>query len=194
MRRPPDAPVCLPSQTVGPFFHLGLTANAAPGCLAGPQARGERLKLRVTLLDGDALPVPDGMIEVWQADAAGRYAHPADTRAAPPDPGFRGFGRLATGAQGQCTFETVRPGRVPHEPGGWQAAHINVSVFARGLLGRLCTRVYFAGDPDLADDPVLALAPVHRRPSLLAQWDAAAGVWDFPIRLQGDGETVFFDV
>jgi protocatechuate 3,4-dioxygenase, alpha subunit len=184
----------LPSQTVGPFFHFGLTANAALGCLAKPEARGEHIRLRCTLLDGDGAPVPDGMIELWQADAAGRYHHPADTQAGDPDAAFCGFGRLATDAEGRCLFHTVRPGRVPDGHGGHQAAHINVSVFARGLLARLSTRVYFAGDPALAEDPVLMLAPESRRCTLWARFDAAAGIWDFEIHLQGERETVFFDV
>ncbi len=194
MTRPLDAPCCLPSQTVGPFFHFGLTANAALGCMAGPQARGERIRLRFTLRDGDGRPVPDGMIELWQADAAGRYHHPADTRPLAPDPAFCGFGRLATNAEGQCTFETIRPGRVPDGRGSCQAAHILVSVFARGLLGRLCTRVYFAGDPALADDPVLTLVPDVRRQTLIACPGTSAGHWDFEIHLQGERETVFFDL
>jgi len=184
MSRAADAPSCLPSQTVGPFFHFGLTRNAALGCLAGAQVAGEHLRLRCTLRDGAGAPVPDGMIELWQADAAGRYNHPD----------FGGFGRLATDAEGRCTFETIRPGRVPDGRGGCQAAHISVSVFARGLLARLCTRVYFEGDPGLAADPMLALVPEQRRATLLAHWNAAAGVWEFEIHLQGEKETVFFDV
>jgi protocatechuate 3,4-dioxygenase alpha subunit len=194
LSRLPGAACSLPSQTVGPFFHFGLAANAVLGCMAGSQARGERISLRFTLLDGDGRPVPDGMIELWQADAAGRYDHPADTQAAVPDPAFCGFGRLATNAEGQCTFETIRPGRVPDGRGGCQAAHILVSVFARGLLCRLCTRVYFAGDPALADDPVLTLVPAARRQTLIARPSASRGHWDFEIHLQGEQETVFFDL
>jgi len=182
----------LPSQTVGPFFHFGLTTDGRLGCLAGPQAQGERILLEFALLDGDGHPVPDGMIELWQADSAGRYQHPADTREPPPDPDFRGFGRLPTDAEGRCTFHTVRPGAVPDGRGGFQAPHINVSVFARGLLGRLCTRVYFEGDPALASDHVLALVPAGRRPTLLARWHQSH--WESVIHLQGERETVFFDV
>ncbi len=174
-----------PSQTVGPFYHFGLTKNPALGCLATSDTKGERVRLRIRLLDGDSAPVPDGMIELWQADAAGNYH----------GEGFCGFGRLATEADGCCTFDTVRPGRTPDGRGGCQASHISVSVFARGLLSRLCTRVYFAGDPALAEDPVLALVPEERRSTLMAQRDPASpAVWDFEIRLQGDGETVFFDL
>ena len=170
----------LPSQTVGPFFHFALTANHALGCMAGPEAAGERIQLRITLLDGDGAPVPDGMIELWQADAAGRFEA--------GDPGFCGFGRLATNREGRCTFHTVRPGRVHG-----QAAHISVSVFARGLLGRLCTRVYFEGGEGLESDAVLALVPAERRRTLMAR-RGATGMWDFVIHLQGGEETVFFDV
>ncbi len=178
-----------PSQTIGPFYHFGLTANSALGCLAGPEAKGERIRVRFRLLDGDGAAVPDGMIEIWQADASGRYNHPLDPQAGGADPAFRGFGRLATGADGCCVFDTVRPGRTPE-----QAAHLSVSVFARGLLGRLCTRVYFEDDPALAEDPVLALVPEERRATLLARRDAASGEWQLTIRLQGEAETVFFDL
>lgn len=186
---------CLPSQTVGPFYHLGLTSNAALGCLVRDACKGERIRLQFRLHDGDGVPVPDGMIELWQADAAGRYDHPDDTREQSPDPAFCGFGRLATDDCGVCTFDTVYPGRVPDGCGGLQAPHISVSVFARGLLARLCTRVYFEGDPALGEDPVLALVPEDRRTTLLARRDLEhADQWNFEIRLQGEHETVFFDI
>ncbi len=194
MSREPEKLCCLPSQTVGPFFHLGLTADSTRGRLCTAEAKGERIRLRFKLLDGDGAPVPDGMIELWQADSSGKYDHPADTGAGERDPGFCGFGRLATDADGTCTFETIRPGRIADGKGSGQAAHINVSVFARGLLGRLCTRVYFEGDPALAEDPILALVPAERRQTLLARRGATAGESTFEIRLQGPRETVFFDV
>ena len=185
----------LPSQTVGPFYHVGLTTNAALGCLARAEAKGERIRVRFRLLDGDGAPVPDGMIEVWQADSSGRYDHPADPREHAPDPAFCGFGRLATGADGACLFDTIYPGRVPDTRGGLQAPHLNVSVFARGLLIRLCTRAYFDGDPALAGDAVLALAPEDRRHTLIARRDAAdPHQWNFDIHLQGERETVFFEI
>ena len=185
-----------PSQTVGPFFHLGLTANGALGCLAGPGAKGERIRLACRVLDGDGAPVTDAMIELWQADAGGKYNHPDDTQEKAADPAFRGFGRLPTNEDGACVFETVKPGRVP----GWdsrtlQAPHVNASVFARGLLKHLVTRIYFAGDPANQEDPVLALAPEDRRDTLMAHPDAEhPGVWNFEIHLRGERETVFFDV
>jgi protocatechuate 3,4-dioxygenase, alpha subunit len=172
-----------PSQTVGPFFHMCLTCDGSLGRVADPEAAGEHIRLRFRLLDGNAAPVPDGVIELWQADASGRYH---------PDSIFRGFGRLPTAADGSCTFETIRPGRVADGRGGLQAAHINVSVFARGLLARLFTRVYFEDDPALAEDAVLALVPAERRATLLAA--RGQGVWTFDIHLQGDRETVFFDI
>ena len=185
----------MPSQTVGPFYHFGLTENAALGCLTRPEAKGEHIALRVRLWDGDGAPVPDGMIELWQADASGKYDHPADAQERAPDAAFRGFGRLATDPDGFCTFETVRPGRVPDGRGGCQASHINISVFARGLNARLCTRAYFEGDTALAEDPVLALVPEARRHTLLARRNPAnAGQWDFEIHLQGEQETVFFEI
>ena len=182
-----------PSQTVGPFYHFSLTANEALGCMSGADAKGERIRLRVRLFDGAGAPVPDGIIELWQADAAGKYHHPADTQEKAPDPGFCGFGRLATDADGACVFDTVRPGPTPDGHGGCQAAHISVTVLARGLLRQVQTRMYFEGDPMLADDPVLKLVPAERRGTLLARKDAA-GTWCFDIRLQGADETVFFEI
>jgi protocatechuate 3,4-dioxygenase alpha subunit len=185
----------LPSQTIGPFFHFALTENAELGCLARQAAKGEHIRLRLRLLDGDGAPVTDGMLELWQADASGKYDHPEDPQDRAPDPAFRGFGRLATDADGCCVFDTVYPGRVPDGRGGCQASHINISVFARGLLGRLCTRVYFEGDPALAEDPVLALVPGERRHTLIARRDPAQpALWNFEIHLQGEQETVFFDL
>jgi len=180
----PDRMSSLPSQTVGPFFHLGLTQNAALGCMVRPETAGERIRIRFRLLDGDGAPIPDGMIELWQADASGKYN----------DAAFPGFGRLPTDADGACVFDTIRPGRVPCE-GACQASHINVSVFARGLLARLCTRVYFEGDPALAEDPILALVPAERRHTLIAKPETThPGEWNLDIHLQGEQETVFFDI
>jgi protocatechuate 3,4-dioxygenase alpha subunit len=156
--------------------------------------KGERIRIRLRLLDGDGQPVPDGMIELWQADASGKYNHPADTQEPAPDPAFCGFGRLATDADGTCLFDTIRPGPVPDGHGGCQASHINISVFARGLLGRLCTRLYFDGDPLLDGDGILSLVPANRRQTLVATRDAASGIWNFDIHLQGERETVFFDI
>jgi len=187
--------VTSPFQTIGPFFHFALTADKALGCLAGAGARGERIRLACRVRDGHGEAVDDAMIEIWQADAGGKYDHPDDSQEKAPDPAFLGFGRLATNDAGVCVFETVKPGRVPGPPGALQAPHISVSIFARGLLRPLVTRVYFAGDPANAQDPVLALAPEDRQDTLMAHPDPGQpGLWNFEIRLQGERETVFFDV
>ena len=189
MRRVPSA-----SQTVGPFFNFGLTANPRLGVIAHPDVPGERIRLELRVTDGDGLGTPgDCMIELWQADADGRYAHPADPRYV--DAQFHGFGRLETNPEGLCLFETVKPGPVAGPGGRLQAPHINVLVFARGLLRHLHTRIYFAGEPANAGDPVLALVPEERRATLLAHpVPGDTSTWHFEIRLQGEHETVFFDV
>jgi protocatechuate 3,4-dioxygenase alpha subunit len=184
-----------PSQTVGPFFHLGCTDNDSVGSLVTATSKGERIRLICRVLDGNGAPVPDAMIEIWQANAAGRYNHPDDTQEKTLDPGFSGFGRLSSDADGACTFETIKPGCVAGTNGKEQSPHINVSVFARGVLKRLATRTYFAGDPSNAEDGVLALAPQERRNTLMAQPDAGnTNEWRFDIYLCGENETVFFDV
>ena len=154
-----------PSQTSGPFLHVGLTDTRSASCVAGEGAKGERMWLTFRLFDGDGSPVPDAMIELWQADSEGNYKDGG------PGGEFSGFGRLATTEDGSCTFETIRPGRVPGPGNTLQAPHINVSVFSRGLLKRLSTRVYFADDPANSEDPVLALVPEDRRATLLAHPD-----------------------
>ena len=176
--------VATPSQTVGPFFHFGITTDQTLGSLAA-SAAGERLRLRILVFDGAGMPLPDAMIEIYQANAAGEYGTES----------FSGFGRLATDADGACLFETIRPGRAAGTDGRRQAAHVNVCLFARGLLRQLCTRVYFAGDPDLETDPVLALVPADRRSTLLATpAEGASGTWEWHVHLQGPAETVFFDL
>jgi protocatechuate 3,4-dioxygenase alpha subunit len=182
------------SQTVGPFFNFALTGNRALGTLTREGAEGERIRLSFRVVDGDGLPARcDAMIELWQADARGRYAHALDPHAGDADENFYGFGRLETDADGVCLFETVMPGRVPDGRGGMQAPHINVTLFARGLLKQLYTRVYFEGEPANAEDPVLEMVPENRRATLMARLNEA-NTWSIEIRLQGDAETVFFDV
>ena len=184
-----------PSQTVGPFFHLGLTNAYSIARIAGPGAKGDRIRLICTVYDGEGRPVPDAMVEVWQANAGGKYNHPDDTQEKPLDPDFGGFGRLSSDATGKCAFETIKPGRVPDSKGILQAPHCNVSVFARGILARLATRIYFSGDAANAGDPVLALVPRERRDTLMAKQDRGApGNWRFDIHLCGRRETVFFDI
>ena len=181
-----------PSQTVGPYLHLGLTDARSILRVAGDGAKGERVWLTFRVLDGEGVPVPDAMIEVWQADSEGNYAH---HDAAEENAAFRGFGRLATEEDGSCTFETIKPGCVPGPGEATQAPHINVSILGRGILKRLSTRLYFGGEPANATDPVLALVPGNRRATLLARPDPArSDNWILDVHLRGKSETVFFDV
>jgi protocatechuate 3,4-dioxygenase alpha subunit len=179
------------SQTVGPYLHIGL-AWLTVDRVAGPDCPGQHLTIGGRVLDGDGRPVTDALVEIWQADAQGRYAHPEDTRESPLTPGFRGFGRVPTDADGRYRFLTIKPGPVPDLHGGLQAPHLVVSVFMRGLLKRLVTRVYFPDEPRNADDRVLRLVPIERRGTLVAR-QIAREVLEWDIILQGDGETVFFD-
>ena len=177
------------SQTVGPFFHFGPGDHPQLGSLVTPGTKGERLDLQVRVFDGQGAAVPDALVEIWQADAEGRFVAPAP--GAPRTDAFTGFGRMPTGADGCCTFRTIRPG----PPADMEAAHINLCVFMRGLLRHIYTRLYFAGDPALAIDPVILLVPEERRATLLAHPQAPeSAVWRFDIHLQGDQETVFFDL
>ena len=180
-----------PSQTVGPYLHLGLTDTRSISRVAGDGAKGERVWITFRVLDGGGVPVPDAMIELWQADSGGNYVHGNSGTDAV---GFCGFGRLATREDGSCTFETIRPGCVPGSGSTVQAPHVNVSILGRGILKRLSTRVYFAGEPANAADPILALVPENRRATLFAQPDPARNSnWIFEVHLRGEGETVFFD-
>ena len=183
------------SQTVGPYFYLGLTGPRSVESLTGPHAQGEPITITFRVLDGEGQPVPDAMLEIWQADANGKYKHLEDTQAKPLDPDCEGYGRMGTDGAGRCGFQTIKPGRVPGPKDRLQAPHLNLSVFARGLLKRLATRVYFAGEAANDEDFVLSLVPEERRGTLLARPDSARpGFWQFDVRLQGEQETVFFDV
>ena len=172
-----------PSQTVGPFFSIGLTAlyneQVAPAAVSG-----ERVLVRGHVYDGDGLPVPDAVLELWQADAQGRYANG-------PEPAeFQGFGRVATDERGGFEVQTIKPGRVPGA-NAWQAPHISITVFMRGLLKPLHTRLYFPSDGALhAKDPVLQAVPEARRATLIARGSETELEWD--IHLQGERETVIF--
>ncbi|HTO99163.1 MAG TPA: protocatechuate 3,4-dioxygenase subunit alpha [Myxococcales bacterium] len=187
-----------PSQTVGPFFWFALQREEWSDLTRGG-ARGERIAVEGRVLDGDGVPCDDALLEIWQANAAGSYAHPEDPQPADKlDPGFPGFGRSCTDAAGRYRFLTIRPGRVPAPSGALQAPHLNLAVFARGLLRGLNTRIYFSDDPANAEDPVLsAIADPAARKTLLAVRQEASGaqgtLYRFDVVLQGPGETAFFD-
>ena len=179
-----------PSQTIGPFFDVGLPWPDGP-CVV-PEGTPGAVWVRGRVLDGAGEPVPDAMVETWQADPHGRFDHPDDPRGAVA--GFRGFGRCSTDPDGRFALLTVKPGAVPGPGGSTQAPHIDVSVFARGLLTRLITRIYFPEDEAAhADDPVLASLPdASARATLMAE--GSEDGYRFDIRLQGDRETAFFDI
>ncbi|WP_067965011.1 protocatechuate 3,4-dioxygenase subunit alpha [Nocardiopsis trehalosi] len=185
-------PGTTPSQTVGPYLHIGLPWPDGPFALAEGAPGG--IWLRGVLYDGAGAPVPDGLIETWQADPDGRFDHPDDPRGAVAYPGLRAFGRCPTGPDGSWGVYTLKPGPVPGPGGVPQAPHIDVSVFARGMLHRTVTRVYFPDEPDAnAADPVLsAIEDPAARATLVAR--PAPDGYRFDIRLQGNDETVFFDV
>ena len=181
------------SQTVGPFFHIGPGArDCCCGVIAPVGVPGERIRLRILVLDGDGAPVPDALVELRQADAQGVYTEPLGNPDATP-PVFSGFGRLATTEDGACCFETIRPGALAASELP-EAAHLDVCLFMRGLLRHLYTRIYFADDPALDADTLLSLVPAERRPTLLAHRSGDSTTWEFVVRLQGDHETVFFDL
>ena len=188
-----------PSQTVGPYLHIGLVPGpygvreVFSPVVADPGMPGTHIRIEGRVFDGDGTIMPDAMLEIWQADAQGRYAHPADGRPLASN-SFRGFGRCRhrQGRRLPLRHRQARP--VPGPGGTLQAPHINVGLFARGILKRLFTRIYFAGEPANATDPILALVPADRRDTLLAKPDPAKpGLWRFDIHLQGPDETVFFD-
>jgi len=213
-----EPPKQTPWQTVGPFFHYALPWKGAADLVAGEGglgarldlipdghywlgpsdaqregAKGVRIEIVGSVYDGDGQPVPDALLEIWQANPQGRYASAEDSRVEPPlDDAFVGFGRSSTGVDGTFRFRTLKPGRVPGPGNTLQAPHIAVGVLGRGLLKRLVTRIYFEDEPSNAEDPILALAAADRRGTLIARKHGA--VWRFDIRLQGEDETVFFDI
>ncbi|HXZ87916.1 MAG TPA: protocatechuate 3,4-dioxygenase subunit alpha [Candidatus Binataceae bacterium] len=183
-----------PSQTIGPFFHRAMLRDDGND-LAARGALGVQIVIEGRVLDGDGLPVGDAMVEIWQANAAGRYDHPDDRQDKPLDPNFHGFGRTATDADGYFRLRTIKPGPVRETGDFTQAPHINVSIFARGLLNRLVTRIYFPDESLNSTDPVLSAVPAPRRPTLTARriGEESANRFRFDIILQGPAETVFFD-
>ncbi|SHL50043.1 protocatechuate 3,4-dioxygenase, alpha subunit [Pseudonocardia thermophila] len=178
-------PELTPSQTVGPYLALGLTWP--DGHLVVPEDAPGAIVVHGVVTDGAGEPVPDAVVETWQADADGRFDHPEDPRGGS---GFRGFGRCLTAPDGSWRVVSVKPGAI----GDGQAPHIDVSVLARGLLDRVVTRIYFPDEQAAnAADPLLATVPQERRSTLLAVPDGP-GRFRFDIRLQGEGETVFLAV
>jgi len=186
-----------PSQTVGPFFAYGLVpeqygyqglGSIAGSEMAPPDVEGKRIRVEGTVFDGAGAPIPDALIEIWQADAAGRYAHPADPRAS--NSNFKGFGRCGTGtdARKRFWFNTIKPGAADDN----QAPHLNVIVTMRGMLLHAFTRIYFPDDAKNATDPVLNAVPADRRGTLIAT-AVENNVYRFDIHMQGEKETVFFD-
>ena len=191
------------AQTIGPYFAYCLTPEPwgregiTTNYLCSQDTLGEHIHIQGYVLDGSGAPVGDALIELWQANAAGRYRHPSDDRGEIPlDCGFTGFGRAMTGADGGFFFETIKPGRVPGYGNQFQAPHVSLIVQARGMLCHAFTRLYFADEVEAnAADGVLALVEESRRPTLVAVRDEQPGgpVYRFDIVLQGDFETVFFD-
>jgi protocatechuate 3,4-dioxygenase alpha subunit len=192
------------SQTAGPYVHIGLTPNFCGiegvypsdlgAAIVNDKTVGERIKVEIRVIDGADTPLKDALIEIWQADAAGLYNSPSELRGS-ADPHFSGWGRQATDmTTGQCVFQTIKPGRVPFIDGRMMAPHITVWIVARGINIGLHTRMYF-GDEEAAnsEDPVLArIEHRNRVATLVAPRDG--NTYSFDIHLQGDDETVFFDI
>jgi protocatechuate 3,4-dioxygenase alpha subunit len=179
-----------PWQTVGPFFHFALPYDE--GSAVAGASRVGAIRLHGYVYDGQGKGLPDALLEIWQADESGSFVDEPGIFMAPADDGFRGFGRSATDEDGHYTFRTVKPTGVPTEDGAAQAPHIAVSVFARGMLRRAVTRVYFDDSPENESDPLLSSLDEARAATLVAVSDD--GGYRFDVRLQGDDETVFLDV
>jgi protocatechuate 3,4-dioxygenase, alpha subunit len=199
-----------PSQTVGPFFAYGLAPNGrcqwdpngsyswketVGDNLITPDTSGQKIRIEGRITDGDGAPINDAMLEIWQADAQGRYAHPRDDRAR-PNANFKGFGRSATDKDGVYSFDTVKPGAVAGPGGRPQAPHIVFCIFSRGMLRQIYTRLYFSDEAANAGDPILTLVPADRRGTLVAHKSMRGElpIYRFDIRVQGENETVFFDI
>jgi protocatechuate 3,4-dioxygenase, alpha subunit len=184
-----------PSQTVGPFFGVGLTGGSElQSVMVNELTEGQRVRIEGTVFDGAGAPIEDALVEVWQANAHGRYRHELDSGPAPIDPNFFGFGRCPTNDCGVFHFETVKPGAISAADGKAHAPHLNVAVFSRGMLLHAFTRMYFDDDA-LDGDATLALVDAERRSTLIGARTISDGriVYRWDIHLQGDRETVFFD-
>jgi protocatechuate 3,4-dioxygenase alpha subunit len=180
-------------QTVGPFFSIGMKSRYLAD-LAGPQAEGQRIVVQGHVFDGDQAPISDAILEIWQANAHGKYAHPDDHQDKPVDPGFLGHGRVPTDAEGRFAFSTIKPGAVGLSGELVQAPHLVVGLMMRGLLRRLVTRMYFPGEPLNEQDEILRRVPAARRATLVMTRDTQKpDVFRWDIHMQGAAETVFFD-
>jgi len=183
-----------PSQTVGPFFSIGCDRLNATD-LAEQGVSGERIEITGRVIDGGGNGVPDAMLEIWQANSAGKYAHPEDPQDKATETGFQGFGRIPTNSNGAFWFATIKPGTVPGPNGRQQAPHIVVSVFMRGLLRRLVTRIYFPDEAENDQDFVLNFVEPARRGTLIARGASGeSNKLEWNVILQGEKETVFFDI
>jgi protocatechuate 3,4-dioxygenase, alpha subunit len=192
-----------PSQTIGPFAAPCLTPNEKGkknypwsqlinGNLVTADAVGERIRIEGRMFDSEEKPIDGILFEIWQADGQGRYAHPRDSNRT--NTSFKGFGRVESDLAGNFAFDTVKPGRVAGPNGALQAPHILVAIHMRGILTHLFTRIYFSDEAANAEDPILKLVPANRRETLIAQRDAASPLYRIDFRIQGDRETVFFDI
>lgn len=192
-----------PSQTAGPYVHIGLTPNFGGitgvyetdlgAVLVNDKTQGERIEIKLRLIDGSGTPLKDALVEIWQADAAGLYNSPSEMRGA-ADPAFSGWGRRPVDMNGECVFETIKPGSVPFNDGRLMAPHVTVWIVARGINIGLHTRMYFADEEAAnAEDPVLARIEHRSRvATLIAPRDG--DTYTFDIHLQSERETVFFDI
>jgi protocatechuate 3,4-dioxygenase, alpha subunit len=182
------------SQTVGPYFTMGMSWLIRDN-LVGEGVSGDHFTIQGRVFDGDGVPVPDAILEIWQANAHGKYDHPEDTQRKLLEPGFKGYGRVLVSHEGMFRFVTIKPGSVPGPKDKEQAPHLAISIFMRGLLKRLVTRMYFPDDARNADDPILSLVEPERRSTLIARKTAVSpGTLEWNVLLQGPDETVFFDV
>jgi protocatechuate 3,4-dioxygenase alpha subunit len=192
-----------PSQTIGPFAAPALTPNEKGkknypwsqlinGNLVTADAAGERIRIEGRMFDSEEKPIDGILFEIWQADGQGRYAHPRDSNRT--NSAFKGFGRVESDLAGNFAFDTVKPGRVAGPNGALQAPHVLVAIHMRGILTHLFTRIYFSDEAANAEDPILKLVPADRRETLIAKRDAARPLYRIDFRIQGDRETVFFDI
>jgi protocatechuate 3,4-dioxygenase, alpha subunit len=181
-----------PSQTVGPYLKIGFLPLVIDA-IAPAGVPGERIAIRGRISDGDGKPINDGVLEIWQADAQGKYAHPEHGQKTIAPNALRGFGRILTDGSGAFRFTTIKPGPVAGPDGKQQAPHLVVTVFMRGMLRHLITRMYFPDEPLNDTDPVLQRVPVDRRGTLVATAGSEKSILEWNVVSQGPGETVFFD-